>query len=72
VYEWRAEFDDVAVALSSVEFFERRGNSVSGSFVSIEELAKDVDAGTISEPWSTEIVRHMLPEVNGLLSTKLL
>lgn len=68
VYEWRAQYDDVAVALSSVEFFERRGNSVSGSFVSVDELARNIDTGDISEPWSTEIVRHMLPEVNGRLS----
>lgn len=68
VYEWRARFDDVAVALSSVEFFERRGNSLSGSFVSVDELATDVDSGRVSEPWSTEIIRKMLPEVNGRLS----
>ncbi len=68
VYEWRAHFDDVAVALSSVEFFERRGNSVSGSFVSVDDLARDIDNGTISEPWSAEIIRRMLPEVNGRLS----
>jgi predicted NUDIX family phosphoesterase len=68
VYEWRAATDDVAVALSSAEFFERRGTSVSGSFVGIEQLAKDVDTGEVSEPWSVEIVRHLLPEVNGRLA----
>jgi predicted NUDIX family phosphoesterase len=60
VYEWRAETDDVAIALSSAEFFERRGTSLSGSFVSLEDLARDVESGKISEPWSAEIVRELL------------
>jgi predicted NUDIX family phosphoesterase len=63
VFEWRAATDDVAVALSSAEFFERRGTSLSGSFVDVSDLAGDIDSGRISEPWSTEIVRHLLPEV---------
>jgi len=60
VYEWKAETEDVAVVLSSAEFFERRGTSLSGSFVSLEELAHDVDDGKISEEWSVEIVREFL------------
>jgi predicted NUDIX family phosphoesterase len=68
VFEWRAGTDDVAVALSSAEFFERRGTSLSGSFVQVDELAKDIDSGRVSEPWSTEIVRHLLPDVNGRLA----
>lgn len=68
VFEWRATTDDVAVALSSAEFFERRGTSVSGSFVQVSELARDIDSGRVSEPWSTEIVRHLLPDVNGQLT----
>ena len=60
VYEWRAETDDVAVALSSAEFFERRGTSLSGKFVGLEELAKDVNAKKMSEVWSDEIVRELL------------
>ena len=64
VYEWRAQTDDVAVALSNAEFFERRGTSLSGRFLSIDELAKDVDSGKLSEPWSVEILRHLLPEIN--------
>ena len=63
VFEWRAATDDVAVALSSAEFFERRGTSLSGSFVDVSDLARDIDSGRISEPWSTEIVRHLLPDV---------
>ena len=61
-YEWRARTDDVAVALSATEFFERRGTSLSGSFVAPSQLATDVDDGRICEPWSVEIVRHFLPE----------
>ena len=62
VYEWRARTDDVAVALSATEFFERRGTSLSGSFVAPHQLAADIDNGRICEPWSVEIVRHLLPE----------
>ncbi len=67
VYEWRAETDDVAVALSSAEFFERRGTSLSGKFVDIETLAADVNNKKLSEVWSEEIVRNMLtPDTNKL------
>ncbi len=62
VYEWRARTDDVAVALSATEFFERRGTSLSGSFIAPHQLATDIDNGRICEPWSVEIVRHLLPE----------
>ena len=62
VYEWRAQTDDVAVALSATEFFERRGTSLSGSFVAPARLATDIDDGRICEPWSVEIARHLLPE----------
>ena len=62
VYEWRAQTDDVAVALSATEFFERRGTSLSGSFVAPDQFARDVDDGRICEPWSIEIARRLLPE----------
>ena len=62
VHEWRARTDDVAVALSATEFFERRGTSLSGSFVAPRQLATDIDKGRICEPWSVEIARHLLPE----------
>ena len=62
VHEWRARTDDVAIALSATEFFERRGTSLSGSFVTPHQLAADVDSGLICEPWSVEIVRRLLPE----------
>lgn len=60
VYEWRAETDDVAVALSASEFFERRGTSLSGKFVDLSTLASDIDANKVSEVWSVEIVRELL------------
>jgi predicted NUDIX family phosphoesterase len=60
VFEWRAETDDVAVTLSSAEFFERRGTSLSGTFVPLQQLAKDVSSGQIPEVWSAEIVRELL------------
>jgi predicted NUDIX family phosphoesterase len=60
VFEWRAKTDDVAVTLSSAEFFERRGTSLSGTFVPISELAAGVASGQISETWSVEIVREIL------------
>ena len=62
VHEWQARTDDVAIALSATEFFERRGTSLSGSFVTPHQLAADVDSGLICEPWSVEIVRRLLPE----------
>ena len=63
VFEWRARADDVAIALSATEFFERRGTSLSGTFVSVDDLAADVDKGQVSEPWSVEIARQLLTEV---------
>lgn len=60
VYEWRAETDDVTVALSSAEFFERRGTSLSGKFVSLEELSNCIETKRMSEIWSKEIVTGLL------------
>jgi predicted NUDIX family phosphoesterase len=71
VFEWRAETDDVAVTLSSGEFFERRGTSLSGTFVPAEQLAKDVLSRKIDEPWSNEIVRHLLKDVRNDTTTEL-
>ncbi len=64
VYEWRAQTDDVAVSLSTAEFYERRGTSLSGTFVSIGDLKKAVGAKEISEPWSVEIIQKLLPETS--------
>ena len=60
VYEWRAQTDDIAIALSTAEFFERRGTSLSGSFVPIQTLAEDVEHERVDEIWSAEIVRELL------------
>jgi len=59
-FEWRAKSNDVAVALSRSEFFERRGTSLSGSFIPLMDLAHDVESGKLDEPWSTELVRECL------------
>lgn len=72
VFEWRAAADDAAVALSAVEFFERRGTSLSGTFVGVDALAADIDAKQVCEPWSVEIVRRLLPDVGGRRTTPLL
>jgi predicted NUDIX family phosphoesterase len=66
VFEWRAETDDVAVTLSTAEFFERRGTSLSGRFVPLEELAKEIDSHEMTEPWSTAIVSQLLSGEIGL------
>ena len=58
VYEWRASKDDVAIVLSRSEFFERRGTSLSGSFISVDKLAKNVEEKKITEPWSVELIRE--------------
>ena len=60
VYEWKAKTDDVATVLSSAEFFERRGTALSGTFVPLRDLARDVDDGKLAEELSVEIVRELL------------
>ena len=60
VYEWCAPTSDVSVVLSRSEFFERRGTSLSGKFVSVDKLAKDVENRKLKEPWSVELVREYL------------
>jgi len=64
VYEWQANTDDVTVVLSSAEFFERGGTALSGSFVTVEDLANDVMDHKIDEIWSVEIVRNLLAAAN--------
>ena len=61
-YEWRAPTDDVSIVLSRSEFSERRGTSLKGSFSSIAELVKEVEAKTLKEPWSVALVRESLAE----------
>lgn len=67
IYEWRATSDDVAIALSSDEFFESHGTSLSGGFVSLKVLQDHVVSESISEPWSVRIAQILFDE-NGLTS----
>ena len=59
-YEWRAATDDVSIVLSRSEFFERSGTSLSGSFVSVDKLAEDVESNKLNEPWSVTLIREHL------------
>jgi len=61
VFEWRAPTDDVAVTLSSAEFFERRGTSLSGKFVPLADLLRELANGAEVEPWTDDILRSLLP-----------
>jgi predicted NUDIX family phosphoesterase len=71
VYEWRAPTDDVVVALNS-EFFERRGNSLSGTFVSVENLLREIENEKLTEQWSVEIVTEILAKGKHPVSPRLL
>lgn len=71
VFEWRAKSDDVAVSLSSAEFFERRGTSLSGKFEDIDTLARDVSTEKMSEAWSVEIIRKLLGSSSGAIAADL-
>lgn len=60
LYEWRAQTDDVAIALCRSEFFERQGNSLGeGNFVNAEVIAKDVQDGNL-DPWSKAIFEEYI------------
>jgi hypothetical protein len=59
VYEWRAQNDDVQIALCNSEFMEKSGNSLKGGvFVPAETLA--VDEVEQMEDWSTAILQNLL------------
>ena len=60
LYEWRAPTNAVETVLSTVEFFERRGTALSGTFVSLDSLIADVESEKIDEAWSVAIVREVL------------
>ena len=49
-----------AGVLSRSEFYERRGMSLSGSFASVDALARDVEKKKLIEPWSVELIREYL------------
>jgi predicted NUDIX family phosphoesterase len=57
VYEWRAESDDVEVALCNAEFMEKQGTSLQGQFLSPEEISQEADG---LEEWSKEILSTLL------------
>jgi predicted NUDIX family phosphoesterase len=70
VYQWTAASDDIDIVLSGTEFFERRGNSLSGKFVEVKTL-KDLigsrsNSGEPLEPWSELIVQEILGAGGGL------
>lgn len=56
VYEWRAERDDVEVALCNAEFMEKQGTSLQGTFLPAEKIAEEDDL----EEWSREILQALL------------
>lgn len=60
VFEWKAQTNDVAITLSTAEFFERRGTSLSGKFVPHAQLVAQVAEAGGAEPWTEEILRELL------------
>lgn len=72
VYEWRAPSNDVAIALSADEFFERHGTSLTGQFVTVENLAYRVANGELVESWSRSVADFLFNIENIKASDKLL
>jgi predicted NUDIX family phosphoesterase len=60
VYEWRANTKEVDIVLNATEFFERRGSSLSGRFIDLKKLLKQIDAQQVTEPWTTKIATQLL------------
>jgi predicted NUDIX family phosphoesterase len=60
VYEWKAKTEAAAIVLSRAKFFDGRGTPLNGTFVTLKDLARDVDDGKIAEKLSVEIVRELL------------
>ncbi len=60
VYELRTKTDKIDVALCSAEFFERRGTSLSGTFVEIEKFRGSIENRGQSEVWTEEIIANFL------------
>jgi predicted NUDIX family phosphoesterase len=57
VYEWRANTDDVQIALCNSEFEEKGGTSLRGMFLPPEEIAQELDK---LEDWSIAILKNLL------------
>lgn len=72
VYEWRAPSDDIAIALSQDEFFERHGTSLTGNFVQLEELSERVDAQELTESWSLSIADFLFADAGVRSDTRLI
>jgi predicted NUDIX family phosphoesterase len=65
VYEWRADTDDVEVALCNGEFMERHGTSLQGIFLPAEQIAEEKED---LEDWSREILTNLLLYPDSLKS----
>ena len=57
VYEWRAERDDVEIALCNAEFIEKHGTSLQGTFLPARKIAEE--DGDLEE-WSKAILNELL------------
>jgi predicted NUDIX family phosphoesterase len=57
VYEWRANSNDVEIALCNAEFMEKHGTSLQGTFLSAEKIIEEEDE---LEEWSKEILKKLL------------
>lgn len=58
-YEWIAKTEDVSVVLSTAEFFERTGGSLSGKFVAVQDLEQSDSSGK-TEPWTLALYKNHL------------
>ena len=57
VYEWRAEGDDIEIALCNGEFIEKQGTSLQGAFLSAEKIMEESDG---LEEWSKTILKDLI------------
>jgi predicted NUDIX family phosphoesterase len=57
VYEWRADTDDVEIALCNAEFMEKSGTSLQGMFLPPETIAAETSE---LEDWSKEILGSLI------------
>lgn len=57
VYEWRAEGDDIEIALCNGEFMEKQGTSLQGAFLPAEKIMEEQDG---LEEWSKAILSSLI------------
>jgi len=62
VYEWRAESDDVEIALCNAEFMEKHGTSLQGTFLPAKKIIEEEEE---LEEWSKEILENLLLTPSG-------